>query len=102
LDDFINLQIVVEVELNPRVVFEHAEADRVLAADKLLLRIDANIKMVKKQIVVGPVPPVLPAQDVGVRWCRGCWRRAGALLRLGKQRHRGRQSKNEYDYCLMS
>src|ERR1019366_10235177 len=57
----------MQVELDARAVLEHLEADGVLAADELLLGIDADVEMVEEQVVVGAIRPVLAAQDVGVR-----------------------------------
>ena len=50
--------VVDQVELDARVVLQHPEADRVLAADELLLRIDADVEVVGEQVVVGAVRAV--------------------------------------------
>jgi hypothetical protein len=57
----------MQVKLNPRVVLEHLEANRILPADEFLLGIDADIQMIEKQIVVGPILTVRAAQDVSTR-----------------------------------
>ena len=54
-----------------------------LPADRLLLRIDANVEVVEEQVVVGAIAAVLAAQDVRagrrlLRWEEGRsgrWRR---------------------------
>jgi len=43
------------------------EADGVLAADELLFRLDADVEIIEEQIVVGAIPAVPAAQDVGMR-----------------------------------
>ncbi len=53
--DLVDLQVGVEVELDAGVVLEHLEADRVLAADALLVRIDADVEVVGQQVVVGAI-----------------------------------------------
>ena len=65
-----------QVELNPRVVFEHPEADGVLPANELPHRIEADVEMIEEQIVVRTVAAVLPTQDVRTR-------------RLGRSRNSG-------------
>ena len=69
---------------------EHPEADRVLAGDRLLVRIDADVEVVEEQIVVGAVAPVLAAQDVGARR-RPLGGRLGGRgpLRIGDRRRGG-------------
>ena len=67
--DAIDVQIRVQIDLDPRVVFEHLEADGVLAADEFLVRIDTNVEVVVQQIVVRSMLAVCAAQDVGSgRW----------------------------------
>src|SRR5688572_11443757 len=65
--DALDRHVRVEVELDARVVFEHLEADAVDARDALSLRIDADVEMIEKQIVVGAIASVTAAQDVGAR-----------------------------------
>jgi len=65
--DLIDVQRRVQVELNARVVLQHLEADDDFSAQILLLRIDANIQVVKEQIVVRSILPVLAAQDIEAR-----------------------------------
>ena len=78
--------------MNPRVVLEHLEANRVLAGDEFLQRVDANVEVIKKQIVVGPITPVLSAQNV----CVGGWLRR--RLGLGQRKDRdGRERDEQYD-----
>src|SRR6266550_1992799 len=60
--DFIDLQIRVQIHLDARVVLQHPEADGVLAADELPRGIDADVEVIGEQVVVGAVLPVLAAQ----------------------------------------
>ena len=61
------------------VVLQHPEADGVLAANRLLLGIDADVEVVEEQIVVGAVGTPGAAQDVGPgglsrrRWRLRAW-----------------------------
>ena len=59
---------------------QHLEADRVLAADRLLLRIDADVEVVVEQVVVRAVAAVFAAQDVRARRRGRCLR----CVRLGR------------------
>ncbi len=59
--DLVDLQGRDELELDAVAVREHLEADRVAAADELLLGIDAQIEVVEEQIVVGAIRPVRAA-----------------------------------------
>ena|ERR1700691_3602360 len=63
-EDLVDVKRVDQVELDPRVILEHFEPDRVLPADELFLRIDANVEVVEQQVVVGAIWPVSTAQDV--------------------------------------
>jgi len=76
-----------EVELDPRVVGEHPEADPVRTRDRLLARIDAHVEVVEEEVVVGAVTPVLPAKDVCPR--RRAKSGGGCRRRLSRRR-RGR------------
>ncbi len=71
-DNLIDLQIVVEIQLDSIIVLKHLEADGVLAANKFLLRVDANVEMIEKQIIISAIPAVFTAQDIGVSWRRWC------------------------------
>src|SRR5262249_49924199 len=51
-NNFVNLQVLVEIQLDARVILQHAKANRILAADEFLFRIDANIQVIEKQVVV--------------------------------------------------
>jgi hypothetical protein len=82
--NLVDAQGIVQIELDPRVVFEHFEADRVLSADELFLWIDANIKVVKQQIVVGTIRAVSSAQNVGL----------GGLTMTARHPRRGRWLRN--------
>src|SRR5580693_10230519 len=63
----------MKVELDARTVLKHFEANGILPADGLLLRINANIQVVRKQIIVDAVWTVGAAQNVRAR--RSGWRR---------------------------
>jgi hypothetical protein len=65
--NLVDVQGICKVELDAGVVPQHLEADRVLSADKLLCRIDADIKMIEKQIGIGAIWPVGSSQEVGLR-----------------------------------
>jgi hypothetical protein len=54
----------VQIELDAPAVLQHLEADGVLPLEELLLRIDANIEVVKQQIVIGAIGSVGTAQNV--------------------------------------
>ena len=58
----IHRQVGVEVQANARVVGQHLESDAVLAADGLLVRIDANGQRVVEQVIVRTVTVVSAAQ----------------------------------------
>src|SRR6202046_567938 len=57
-----------QVELNASVVLQHLETDRVFPADELLFRVDADIEVVVKQVVVRAIRSVSAAEDVSL--CR--------------------------------
>src|SRR5258705_375661 len=82
---------VVKIELDPRVVLEHLEPDRVHPSDKLLLRIDADIEIVVEQIIVGAIAAILATQEVGVRWSWWELLSGSALHRLVGKRRRERK-----------
>ena len=89
--DLVDVQVGVQIELDARVVLQHLEANRVLAAEELLLRIDADVEVVGEQVVVGAIAPVLAAQDVRAR--RRRWLRSRRLpgRRCGCRRRRLRR-----------
>src|SRR5581483_762710 len=62
--NFVDFKSVIQVELDSRVVLQHLEADRVLACDELLRRIDSYIEVIKKHIVVCAISSVSSAQNV--------------------------------------
>ena len=66
-ENLVDVQRVAQVELDARAVLEHPEADRVLAAETLLVGIDANVQVVIEQVVVGAVRSVRAAQHVIAR-----------------------------------
>src|ERR1041385_8988590 len=67
-ENLVDHQRVRQIKLYPRIVLEHFEADGVLPSDGLFLRINPDIEVVKKQIVVGAIRPVGATQDVCMRW----------------------------------
>ena len=66
-ENLIDLQRVSQIKLDSHIVFEHLEANGVLAADEFLFRINADIKMVEEQVIVGAIRPISAAQDVKPR-----------------------------------
>ena len=66
-ENLVDTQLFGQVDLDARAVFQHAEADGVLAADELLVGIDANVKVVVEQVVVGAEGSVCAAQHIGAR-----------------------------------
>ena len=66
--NLVDIKIVIQIELNPRVIAQHAETNCVLSANKLLDGIDANVEVIEQQIVIGTIAAVLSAQDVGMSW----------------------------------
>src|SRR6266700_1791118 len=66
-ENFVNSQHVRQIELDSRIVLKHFEPDSVLPADELFLWINADIEVVKKQVVVGAIRPVGSTQDVSMR-----------------------------------
>ena len=99
--NLVDVQVGVQIELDARVVLEHLEADRVLAADRLLVRIDADVEVVEEQIVVRAIAAVLAAQDVGARrWVQRRGRRCGSLLLLAAGcRHRQNDGEGQRQDC---
>ncbi len=66
-ENLVDLQLGVEIELDPGVISEHAETYRVLSADDMTLGIHADVQVIGDQIVVGTVAPVLAPQNVRPR-----------------------------------
>ena len=60
-ENLVDVQRGDEIELYPRVVLQHLEANGVLSADELLLRLDADVEMVIEEVVVGAIAPIFPA-----------------------------------------
>ncbi len=54
----------MQIELDAPAVLQHPEADGVLPLKELLFRIDANIEVVKQQIVIGAIGSIGAAQNV--------------------------------------
>ena len=95
--DFVDVERGLQVELDARAVLQHLEADGVLAADELFLRVDADVEMVEEQIVVGAIGSVGAAQEIGVRRRRfGWWRRTGGwrCLRGNRRGTEDQQKEN--------
>ena len=88
-EDLLDGEVGVEVELDPRVVLEHLEANRVHAADRLLFRIDPDVEVVGEEVVVRAVAPVLAAQDVRARRRPLGGRLGRGRLRIGDRRRGG-------------
>mgnify|MGYP001286971208 CR=1 FL=1 len=61
-EDLVDGEVTVQIELDPLVLTQHAEADRVPAAKRPGLRVYADIEMVVQQVVVGAIAAVLPSQ----------------------------------------
>src|SRR5262249_12582111 len=57
----------MQVELNASAVLQHLEANRVFSADELFLRIDPDIQVVGKQIVIRAIWPVFAAKLIEAR-----------------------------------
>ena len=58
----------VQIELDAPAVLQHLEADGVFSPEELLLRVDADIEVVKQQIIIGAIGSVGAAQNVAL--CR--------------------------------
>jgi hypothetical protein len=67
VQDFVHVEVGKQVELDARVVLEHAEPNRVLAADEFLVRVYADVEVIGEQIVIRPPRAVFTAQEVGAR-----------------------------------
>jgi hypothetical protein len=65
----VDVQSFVQVDLDAVVVGQHAEADRVLAAEEFLIGVEADVQMVVQQIVIGAVTTVFTSEELGsARW----------------------------------
>ena len=64
--NLVDVQRGYQVELNARAALEHFEADRVLAAQGLLVRIDPHVEVVVQQVVIGAIRTVAAAQMIGL------------------------------------
>src|SRR5262249_32040681 len=67
VEDLVDLQCVAQIELDATVIPEHAEANRVLSLNGFLSRIDADVEVVIKKIVVGAIRSVSAAQHFEAR-----------------------------------
>jgi hypothetical protein len=65
-EDFVDMQRGVQVKLDAPTVLEHPEAHGVLALNEFFVRIDANVEVVKEQVVVGAIGTVRPAQNIAM------------------------------------
>ena len=61
------LQRRVQIQLDAPAVLEHPEADRVLSLEKLFVRINTYIEVIKQQVIICAIRSVRPAQKVGAR-----------------------------------
>src|SRR5262245_21844920 len=77
--DPVDIQVVKQIELDPSVVLEHPESDRVLTADELLFGINPDVEIIRKQIIVSSMLAIFAAKNVGARG-RG-WRSGLGRLR---------------------
>src|SRR5687767_5447978 len=73
----------MEIQLNSGVVLQHAEAYRGLAAQELLLRVDAHVEMIEKKIIIGAIWTILAAQYVSARRASLCLRACRSFLHRG-------------------
>jgi hypothetical protein len=55
----------VQIELDAPAILKHPEADGVLSLEKLVLRINTDVEVIKQQIVICAIGSVCPAQMVG-------------------------------------
>jgi hypothetical protein len=67
VQDAVDVQVGIQIELDARIVAQHPETDGVLSGEVLLLGIDADVEVVREEIVVGAVASVVAAQEVGAR-----------------------------------
>src|SRR5205807_1200814 len=58
-EDLVYVQRRMQIELDPRIVLEHLETDDRLSAEVFLIGIHSDIEMVKEQVVVRAIRPVL-------------------------------------------
>ena len=97
VEDLVDVQVGVEIELDTRRVLEHAERDRVLPADELLVRLDPDVEVIRQQVVVRAELAVFAAEDVAARRRGGRRRRPAALRRLRGSAGRERGKDGESD-----
>jgi len=101
--DFVDIELIGQVDLNARGILNHAETNRVAPADELLCGIDPNRKVVVEKIVVGAERTVSPAKHVqsrgngrsGVRWRRRTPWNGSLLLSLAGQPSHGCKAEKE-------
>ena len=53
-----------QIQLNSLSVLQHLEADQILSTEILLLRIDAHVEVVIKQVVVGAIRAIGSAKNI--------------------------------------
>ena len=63
--DAIDVQGLMQIDLDAVVVGQHAEADRVLAAEEFLIGVEADVEVVVQQVVVGAVAAVFATEKLG-------------------------------------
>src|ERR1700729_1588846 len=67
---------------NARPILQHLEANRIRSIYVFLVRIDAEIEVIKEQIIIGAIGSVRTNQEIGRRWFLDHGRRSGRLSRL--------------------
>ena len=97
VEDLVDVQVGVEIELDARRVLEHAERDRVLPADELLVRLDPDVEVIRQQVVVRAEFAVFAPQDVTARRRGGRRRWPAPLRRLRAPAGRKRGEDGESD-----
>ncbi len=65
--NLVDTQSRMQIELDAPAVLEHPEADRVLSLEKLLVRINTYIEVIKQQVIICAIRSVRPTQKVGAR-----------------------------------
>ena len=68
--------------MNPLPILQHLESNRILPTDILLLRINPNIQVIRNQIIVRPILPISPPQQIQPR------RRHLRIIHLRRRRRR--------------
>ena len=100
-------QGLMQIDLDAVVVGQHAEADRVLAAEEFLVGVEADVEVVVQQVVVGAVAAVFATEELGAgrrrllsRLLDGRSRRGRHWIRRGGARGESRrESKRRGDAC---